>query len=103
MSDSTDPKHFLPHAQAKVNAEAMLKHCRDEEPEILLDMAYRKRIRPVPAAVLEASTNRYLELAEAAQVQFIDTGDADQSIYELRAMLWDRLDEKQRYEWLRKV
>jgi hypothetical protein len=94
---------FTPHARAAVNAEAMFKHCRAEEPEILLDMAYRKRIRPVPPQVLEASTQRYLELAEAAQVRFEDTHDAELSISELRALVWARLDEAGRYEWLRKV
>ena len=102
MTQSPDDPFFKP-ALAQANANLLVPLCSQEETAILLDTAYRKRLRLAPIQVWEAATRRFADLMYLKGVVPTDAEVLRSSYLNLADLLWNRMTEQEQYQWLLKV
>ena len=107
MVQMTQPPNDDPHvraATAKAIANLLLPLCKPVENEILLDTAYRKRMRPVPEEVAGAAAKRFAELMRDKGYSIPDDKQVAAWAYlNLADLLWNPMGETEQYQWLLKV
>lgn len=99
----TNLQPFLDHAKVAEKAKLILVAMRYPAKEALvLQLAYKKRIKPVPATVLHDAVSGLETAAEAANVSFSSAQEATAVMDWLAEVLWPN-DEHRSRGWLLKV
>jgi len=95
----SNPNDFLKHAQAAVTAAAILQKF-DVEPALMLETAYRKRIRKVPDEISAQSAKRFAEMTRGIPVT---PDEALLIYYRVCEGMWQRMTADEQRQWLLKV
>lgn len=99
---------FLKQGRLKVAEARILEHVEDDEPELMLYWAHRKRIRPVPDDVRAKAMFRFGELVSKVSSKLLKVTSEEMMQVVLPDpdvcdAIWNKLSDDERQRWLRSV